>query len=95
MSETATKIRLIEENDVPKIAALYRKVYGEDYPFKEFYDTRWIKRGVFDRNIRWYVAAEEPSGRLLGSAAVMINVGDADDLVSEIGRLVVLSLIHI
>lgn len=81
-------IRLVEEGDVEKIATLYREVYGDDYPFKEFYDTEWIKRGVFDGNIRWYVAAEE-SGRLLGSAAVMINVGDADDLVSEIGRLVV------
>ncbi|MCG8601636.1 MAG: GNAT family N-acetyltransferase [Verrucomicrobiales bacterium] len=81
-------IRLVEEGDVPGVAKLYQDVYGDDYPFKEFYDTEWIKRGVFDANIRWFVAAEN-SGRLLGSAAVMINVGDADDLVSEIGRLVV------
>ena len=88
MESTDVTIRPVEELDVPRIATLYRDVYGEDYPFKEFYDTEWIKRGVFDNNISWYVAVQE-SGRLLGSAAVMINVGDADDLVSEIGRLVV------
>ena len=81
-------IRLVAETDVPKIAALYQEVYGENYPFREFYDTEWIKRGIYDKNIRWYIAAD-PSGRLLGSAAVMIHVGDGDDLVSEIGRLVV------
>ncbi|MEM7699716.1 MAG: GNAT family N-acetyltransferase [Verrucomicrobiota bacterium] len=81
-------IRLVAEHDVDQVAQLYLDVYGEDYPFREFYDTEWIKRGVFDSDIRWYVAADE-NGRLLGSAAVMINVGDADDLVSEIGRLVV------
>jgi len=88
MSPGDVTIRLAEESDVPQIATLYREVYGEDYPFREFYDLDWIKRGVFDGNIRWYVAANA-EGRLLGSAAVMINVGDADDLVSEIGRLVV------
>lgn len=81
-------IRLVAETDVPKIATLYQEVYGENYPFREFYDTEWIKRGIYDKNIHWYIAADF-AGRLLGSAAVMINVGDADDLVSEIGRLVV------
>lgn len=85
-----TQIRLIEESDVPGIAALYRDVYGDNYPFREFYDEGWIKRGVFDSDVRWYVAVEHGKDqRLLGSAAVMLNVGDADDMVAELGRLVV------
>lgn len=87
MSDDSIEIRLANDGDVEQIAGLYRAVYGDDYPFTEFYDTEWIKRGVYDRNIRWYVADE--SGDLLGSAAVMLNAGDADDLVGELGRLVV------
>ena len=81
------EVRLAEERDVEKIAEIYRDVYGDDYPFKELYDTQWIKRGIFDREIRWFVAATTDG--LLGSAAVMLNAGDADDLVAELGRLVV------
>ncbi len=80
-----TRIRYAEERDVGQIAELYRAAYGEEYPFKQFYDSTWIKRGVFDREIRWFVADE--GGRLLGSSAVMLNAGDADDQVCEIGRL--------
>ncbi len=83
-------IRLATDADVAGIAGLYRACYGDDYPFEEFYDHEWIKRGVYDAGIRWFVAAaDRGQGRLLGSSAVMLNVGDADDLVSEIGRLVV------
>ncbi|MCA9575659.1 MAG: GNAT family N-acetyltransferase [Polyangiales bacterium] len=92
MSEqpTSVTIREAQEDDVVAIAGLYRACYGDDYPFVEFYDHAWIKRGVYDSGIRWYVAvADDLGGRLLGSAAIMLNAGDADDQVSEIGRLVV------
>lgn len=88
MTDKTITIRLARDSDVVQIADLYRACYGDDYPFEEFYDHEWIKRGVYDSGIRWYVA-EEDGGRLLGSSAIMVNVGDADDLVSEIGRLVV------
>jgi CRP/FNR family cyclic AMP-dependent transcriptional regulator len=81
------EVRLARESDVTRIAAVYRDVYGDDYPFKELYDTEWIKRGVYDREIRWFVAVGEEG--LLGSGAVMLNAGDADDMVAELGRLVV------
>ncbi len=82
------EIRDAREGDVHAIAQLYRDVYGEDYPFKSFYDPAWIKRGVFDREIRWFVAQTD-AGRLLGSAAIMMRAGDADDQIGELGRLVV------
>lgn len=80
-------IRLAEASDVDSLAALYRAVYGDDYPFTCFYDTSWITRGVYDRTMRWFVVEDE--GRLWGSGAVMLAAGDSDDQIAEIGRLVV------
>ena len=81
------KTRPIEERDVEGVIALYRKVYGDDFPFKEFYEPAWVRKGIYDDGIAWNVA--EHKGRVVGSAAVMIEVGDHDDLLGEFGRLVV------
>lgn len=80
-------IRPIDEGDIQGVIALYRKVYGDDFPFKQFYEPAWVRKGIYDDNISWIVA--ELDGRIVGSAAVMINVGDHDDLLGEFGRLVV------
>ncbi len=80
-------IRTVEDRDVEAVIALYRAVYGDAFPFKEFYDAQWIKKGVYDDDIRWVVAEHE--GRLVGSVAVMLDASDADDAVGEVGRLVV------
>ncbi len=80
-------IREIDERDVEQTIEVYRAVYGDDFPFKEFYDAHWVKKGVFDDDIEWVVG--EVDGQVVGSAAVMLNVGDADDLIGEFGRLVV------
>ncbi len=82
------RIRAIQEEDVQDIIGLYRAVYGDDFPFKEFYDAVWVKRGVFSPEIIWIVGQRE-DGRLLGSAAVLLNSADRSDLVGEFGRLVV------
>ncbi|MBM3473014.1 MAG: GNAT family N-acetyltransferase [Armatimonadetes bacterium] len=80
-------IRRIDEPDVEGTIAVYRAVYGDGFPFQEFYDARWVKKGVFDDDIAWFVAEDDDG--IVGSAAVMLNVGDADDLIGEFGRLVV------
>ena len=82
------RIRNIQEEDVQGVIDLYRAVYGDDFPFREFYDAGWVKRGVFSSEIIWIVAEREDR-RLLGSAAVLLNAADRDDLVGEFGRLVV------
>jgi GNAT superfamily N-acetyltransferase len=81
------QIRPIEERDIEQVIALYHKVYGKDFPFKEFYSPGWVRKGIYDDGIAWSVA--ELDGRVVGSAAVMVNVGDHDDLLGEFGRLVV------
>ena len=80
-------VREILEGDVDRVIALYRAVYGDDFPFQEFYDATWIKKGIFDDSVLWLVA--EQDDRLLGSAAVFLEAGDDDDGVAEVGRLVV------
>ncbi len=81
------KIRPIEERDIKDVIALYHTVYGDDFPFKEFYEPAWVRKGIYDDGIAWSVA--EQNGRVVGSAAVMVNVGDYDDMLGEFGRLVV------
>ncbi len=81
------RVRPIEERDIKGVIALYRKVYGVDFPFREFYEPAWVRKGIYDDGIAWSVAEHE--GRVVGSAAVMVNVGDHDDLLGEFGRLVV------
>ena len=68
--------------------SLYQTVYGDDFPFQEFYDATWVKKGVFDDKIVWIVA-EDDNHLVAGTAAVMLDAGDADDLIGEFGRLVV------
>jgi GNAT superfamily N-acetyltransferase len=80
-------IRTIYETDVNDVITIYRTVYGDDFPFQEFYDARWVKKGVYDDDIIWLVADDD--GVVVGTAAVMLNAGDADDLIGEFGRLVV------
>lgn len=80
--------RKIQEGDVGQVISLYKTVYGDAFPFQEFYDATWVKKGVFDEKIVWIVA-EDAEHRVAGTAAVMLDAGDADDLIGEFGRLVV------
>jgi len=80
-------IRPVTEVDVGAVVELYRAVYGDSFPYREFYDAQWIKKGVFDDDMVWVVA--EHGGQLVGSAAVMLDVGDRNDLIGEFGRLAV------
>jgi hypothetical protein len=35
------------ENDVQQIMDLFIKIYGRDYPFKKFYDTKWLTKSIY------------------------------------------------
>jgi N-acetylglutamate synthase-like GNAT family acetyltransferase len=80
-------IRPVHEDDIPAIIELFRKNYGDDYAIPEFYDPAWVKRGVYSDHILWLVAEED--GQILGSGACILNYGDYNDQIGEIGRLVV------
>jgi N-acetylglutamate synthase-like GNAT family acetyltransferase len=80
-------IRPVREEDIPDIIQLFRDNYGDDYFLPEFYDPIWVKRGIYSDHILWLVIEEE--GRVVASGACILNTGDYNDQIGEIGRLVV------
>ena len=80
-------VRPIQENDIEAVINLFRENYGDDYAMPEFYDPQWVKRGVYSDNIIWFVLEDE--GKIVASGAIILNFGDYNDQIGEIGRLVV------
>lgn len=80
-------VRPIQENDIEAVIQLFRKNYGDDYAMPEFYDPQWVKRGVYSDHIIWLVLEDE--GKIVASGAIILNFGDYNDQIGEIGRLVV------
>jgi predicted GNAT family N-acyltransferase len=56
-------------------------------PYPEFYDPQWVKRGIYSDHIIWMVIEDE--GHIVASGACILNFGDYNDQIGEIGRLVV------
>ena len=79
--------RPVCEEDIEAIINLFRVNYGEDYAIPEFYDPQWVKRGIYSDHINWLVI--EDAGRVVASGACILNAGDYNDQIGEIGRLVV------
>ena len=77
----------MQEEDIESIIRLFRANYGDDYFLPEFYDPLWVKRGIYSDHIIWLAAEED--GKILGSGALILNTGDYNDQIGEIGRLVV------
>ena len=80
-------IRPIREEDIEQVIQLFRLNYGDDYAIPEFYDPQWVKRGVYSDHIIWLVI--EDVGRVVASGAAILDFGDYNDQIAEIGRLVV------
>src|SRR5438128_7791709 len=80
-------VRPIEEQDIEAVINLFKVNYGDDYSMPEFYDPQWVKRGIYSDHIIWLVVEDE--GKVVASGAVILNFGDYNDLIGEIGRVVV------
>jgi RimJ/RimL family protein N-acetyltransferase len=86
-------IRPTTESDIEQVIQLFRLNYGDDYPIPEFYDPQWVKRGIYSDHIIWMVIEDlvpgEAAPRIVASAAAILDFGDYNDQIAEIGRLVV------
>lgn len=82
-----TAVRHVTEADVPAVIGLFRLNYGDDYPIPEFYDEGWVKRGIYSDHIIWLVIEE--AEEIVASGAVILDYGDYNDQIGEVGRLVV------
>jgi RimJ/RimL family protein N-acetyltransferase len=80
-------IREIREADIEQVIQLFRANYGDDYAIPEFYDPQWVKRGIYSDHIIWLVIEE--GARIVASGAAILDFGDYNDQIAEIGRLVV------
>jgi N-acetylglutamate synthase-like GNAT family acetyltransferase len=80
-------IRPVAEEDIEAIINLFRLNYGDDYAIPEFYDPMWVKRGIYSDHIIWLVVEDE--GQVVASGACILNAGDYNDQIGEIGRVVV------
>lgn len=81
------QVRAVRESDIEGLVALFRSAYGEDYALREVYDHDALKRGIYSDNIHWLVAEDE--GAIVGSGALVMALGDDNDQIGELGRLVV------
>jgi GNAT superfamily N-acetyltransferase len=82
-------VRPAEEQDIEGIRDIFLKVYGKDYPYKEFYDTTWLKRAIFNDHGLMLAAVDTQTNTIAGTASVLFEFGAHSDLVGEFGRLAV------
>ncbi len=80
-------VRLAREEDVARVISLFKMNYGDDYPIVEFYDPTWVKKSIYSDHVIWLVIEEE--GEITANGAVILDYGDYNDQIGEIGRLVV------
>jgi L-amino acid N-acyltransferase YncA len=88
-------IRPATPGDARLITQLYEEAYRptdggsarEHYPFPQILDVDRVAHAVKHQGVYWVVAAE--SGRVLGSAAALKNIGTAKDRVAEVFGIVV------
>ncbi len=80
-------VRLVREEDVAQVIALFKMNYGDDYPIVEFYDPVWVKKSIYSDHVIWLVIEEE--GEIIANGALILDYGDYNDQIGEIGRLVV------
>ncbi len=80
-------VRLVTEADLPAVRDLFYRSYGENYPYKAFYDDEWLKRSIYQDSYLFLLA--ERNNTILGTASVYFEVGAYADLCGEFGRLAV------
>ena len=75
-------IRLVKESDADAIKELFRLNYGDEYPFPEVFDGGWVKKCVYNDGIICLVLVQD--GEVVGSGALVLDVGNHDDQVGEL-----------
>ena len=83
------EVREAREGDVGDIREIFHACYGDDYTFPEFYNEEFLKKLVFGDDTLLLVAEDTDTGKVLGTASIVLEVGQFTDLVGEFGRLAV------
>ena len=83
------EVRSAREDDVAAIGDVFRATYADHYCYPQFYDHEQLKKLVFTDDAELLVAEETETGRIVGTASVILHIGAFADLVGEFGRLAV------
>ena len=82
-------IRPATLDDVKGIREAFEAEYGESYPYSQYYDIETLNRLGCAAGTILLVAIDDESGRVAGTASVVLSIGAQNDLAGEFGRLVV------
>lgn len=82
-------IRPAVGKDAEEIREIFLACYGTHYPYEQFYDIEALTRMIYSEDTIILVAEETSSGRVLGTASVLLEIGASSDLMGEMGRLAV------
>jgi len=75
--------------DAEAIRDIFVACYGADYPYPQFRDVALLTKLIYSDDTLLLVAEDSETGRVLGTASVILEVGAFSDLVGEFGRLAV------
>lgn len=75
--------------DAAAIRDIFLACYGDDYPYEQFRDVAQLTKLIYSDDTLLLVAEDSESGRVLGTASVILEIGAYSDLVGEFGRLAV------
>jgi GNAT superfamily N-acetyltransferase len=75
--------------DALAIRELFLASYGTAYPDPLFYDVPQLTRMIYSEDALILVAEEAATGKVLGTASVLLDAGAYSDLIGEFGRLAV------
>lgn len=67
-------IREARGADAAGIGEIFRSCYGKDYAYPQYYDVEQLTKLIYSDEALLLVA-EDQSGRLVGTASVIIEVG--------------------
>ena len=78
-------VREAAEHDVAAIRDIFEACYSGHYAHPGFCETDSLKHAVFDDDVLMLVAEDDVMGRVLGTAAVILDIGAFGDLIGEFG----------
>lgn len=83
-------VRPCTEADIGAVRGIFVASYHDEYPYRHFLDTEWLKRSVYSEAVEMFVATDPETQRVLGTGSIVFDVGSDSDLMGEFGRLAVL-----
>jgi GNAT superfamily N-acetyltransferase len=83
-------VREATSADVSAITEIFQACYGAAYSDSRFYDPTALNKLVISDDTLMLVAEDQDTGKIMGTASVILEVGAYADLTGEFGRLAVL-----